>query len=185
MKYLMSILICISLGVSGSAVLALSFNEVFFLQDALNKHGFDAGPNDGQMGRKTRNAAKAFGLEYLAPQDPERLLYWMMSHSNKFAEEITDELHLENIKSEVAEKLRDPSSAMLRNVYLKTNEKGNSFICGEVNGKNAYGGYAGYTAFMSIGRPYGPDYKNGIYMLQSSDNALPYWWCALAFPKRK
>lgn len=44
--------------------------------------------------------------------------------------------------SEVASLLIDPSSAQFRNV-----REGNAALCGEINGKNSWGAYAGFTPF--------------------------------------
>jgi hypothetical protein len=44
-------------------------------------------------------------------------------------------------------KLRDPSSAQFRNVHL--NKIDSNTVCGEVNAKNAFGGYAGYMRFAA------------------------------------
>lgn len=47
-------------------------------------------------------------------------------------------------KHQVVALLRDPGSAKFRNI--KTNE---SAVCGEVNGKNAFGAYSGFKRFVS------------------------------------
>lgn len=51
-------------------------------------------------------------------------------------------------KSAVANMLKDPGSAQFRNVRLVPYGQG-SVICGEVNGKNSYGGYVGFKAFVA------------------------------------
>lgn len=43
-----------------------------------------------------------------------------------------------------ASKLRDPSSAQFRNVTA-----GSMFVCGEINGKNGFGAYNGFTRFYA------------------------------------
>lgn len=53
-------------------------------------------------------------------------------------------------KEIVASELRDPESAQFRNISkTKKNEFGVVTVCGEVNGKNAYGGYVGYQRFVN------------------------------------
>jgi len=53
-------------------------------------------------------------------------------------------------KETVASELRDPDSAQFRNIIeSKENEWGVVTVCGEVNGKNAYGGYVGYQRFVN------------------------------------
>ena len=49
----------------------------------------------------------------------------------------------------VASKMKDPASAQFRNVVAKgpNSDPKKWSICGEVNGKNAYGGYSGFTRF--------------------------------------
>lgn len=54
----------------------------------------------------------------------------------------------DKVKEAVAERLRDPDSAQFRNI--KSGERRGMFnVCGEVNGKNAYGAYAGYERFVA------------------------------------
>ncbi|MBN9479649.1 MAG: hypothetical protein J0I52_05375 [Bordetella sp.] len=47
----------------------------------------------------------------------------------------------------VTEKLRDPSSAQFRNVRRIEHSNGSTMFCGEVNGRNAYGGMSGFQRF--------------------------------------
>lgn len=49
---------------------------------------------------------------------------------------------VDGAKDAAAAELRDPSSAQFREV-----EAVDGAVCGEINGKNAYGGYAGFTRF--------------------------------------
>jgi len=51
-------------------------------------------------------------------------------------------------KKNVADSLKDPSSAQFRNVRLVPYKDG-SVICGEVNAKNSYGGYVGFKDFVA------------------------------------
>jgi hypothetical protein len=47
----------------------------------------------------------------------------------------------------VTDKLRDPSSAQFRNVRRIEHSNGSTMFCGEVNGRNAYGGMSGFQRF--------------------------------------
>lgn len=47
----------------------------------------------------------------------------------------------------VVNKLRDPSSAPFRNVRRIEHSNGSTMFCGEVNGRNAYGGMSGFQRF--------------------------------------
>lgn len=49
-------------------------------------------------------------------------------------------------KAAVAESLRDPSSAEFRGIR----RVGKNVICGEVNGRTVFGGYAGFRRFAAI-----------------------------------
>lgn len=49
-------------------------------------------------------------------------------------------------KKEVAALLRDPESAQFRDL-----RKAGGLVCGEVNGRNAFGAYAGYQRFVFDG----------------------------------
>lgn len=55
---------------------------------------------------------------------------------------------IERWKDFVREHLKDPKSAEFRNVYPSQTPKGTPAICGEVNSKNAFGGYTGYKPFI-------------------------------------
>lgn len=51
-------------------------------------------------------------------------------------------------KSAVAASLKDPDSAKFRNTRLVAHLQG-AVVCGEVNAKNSYGGYSGFTRFAA------------------------------------
>lgn len=63
-------------------------------------------------------------------------------------------------KHTVADELRDPGSARFRN--LRRMATGG--VCGEVNSKNAYGAYVGYSGFYYTGSEYG---RGGVYFADS------------------
>lgn len=48
--------------------------------------------------------------------------------------------------------LKDPESARFRNVHIGIDILGNKKVCGEINAKNAFGGYTGFTPFVFHGR---------------------------------
>ena len=54
---------------------------------------------------------------------------------------------IEKGKQAVADTLKDPASATFRNVRLIKHSEG-AVICGEINGKNSYGGYVGFSDFV-------------------------------------
>lgn len=62
------------------------------------------------------------------------------------------QLSEEVLKAKVAAALKDPQSAQFQGVQLVWSGRA---LCGEVNAKNSYGGYAGFKAFVADG--------NGVY----------------------
>lgn len=57
--------------------------------------------------------------------------------------------------AQLADTLRDPSSARFRNVFLQKTVGRDGLekvsLCGQVNSKNGYGGMSGFHSFMLIG----------------------------------
>lgn len=52
---------------------------------------------------------------------------------------------------DMEEKLKDASSARLKDVFfIPQSEKGSYVMCGKVNAKNSYGAYAGYESFTGM-----------------------------------
>lgn len=68
------------------------------------------------------------------------------------AQRIEGEAQVQRAGALLASSLRDPSSALFRNVFLQktTGRDGKEHVslCGEVNSKNGYGGMSGFHAFM-------------------------------------
>lgn len=60
----------------------------------------------------------------------------------------TPEQAIANAQAAVASLLKDPGSAQFRNVRINAYGDG-KVICGEVNAKNSYGGYVGFSPFMA------------------------------------
>ena len=153
--------------------------KVFSLQKALKDHDFYSEKLDGRLGPATRRALREFAEKYAIESDAQSVIRFMMQQSVKFRTEITDEESLEVIRLEVAEGLRDPDSAKIRNVY-KVDGGVSELVCGEVNGRNAYGGYAGFTPFYgslieSIGFFI-------LYGIEDPDDTFIAYKCALTFP---
>lgn len=88
-------------------------------------------------------------------------------------------------QSEVAANLKDPASAQFRNVKVAKMEDADddrviAVVCGEINGKNGFGAYAGFHPFYvelnmkSKGMfSKGVDYTLGDHFLSSSDTPSP------------
>nr|WP_154294235.1 hypothetical protein [Escherichia coli] len=88
-------------------------------------------------------------------------------------------------KSEVAANLKDPASAQFRNVKIAKMTDADdgriiAVVCGEINGKNGFGAYAGFHPFFvelnmkSKGMfSKGVDYTLGEHFLSSKDTPPP------------
>lgn len=55
-------------------------------------------------------------------------------------------------QSEISQNLKDPNSGIFRNSFFNKDERMpddgvSGYVCGEVNAKNAFGAYAGFTPF--------------------------------------
>ena len=175
-----SALVVAMLSSTGPA-LALGFHEIYILQSQLANHGFDAGRPDGRLGPATRRAVAAFAEQHGIASDPESVLAFMFQRSRDTRIEITDQDTLQIIEAEVAQNLRDPSSVMIRNVFRVTDGTG-QWVCGEVNGRNAYGGYAGFTGFTGMMVLAGGFVLIGI---AEQDNPFITLRCATSFPKQE
>ena len=58
---------------------------------------------------------------------------------------------IDRSKAAVRQRLREPSSATFKNVVFRTLQGKAPMVCGEVNGKNGFGGYTGYQRFVAAG----------------------------------
>lgn len=54
-------------------------------------------------------------------------------------------------RERVAAQLRDPNSAQFRNINMIAQSTGGEAVCGEVNGRNAFGAYSGFQRFVFYG----------------------------------
>ena len=68
--------------------------------------------------------------------------------SHSVASSTLTEVDRDAIIQRVKASLRDPDSAEFRNLAAYNDARLGKVICGEVNAKNAYGGYVGYLAFI-------------------------------------
>lgn len=57
------------------------------------------------------------------------------------------EAEVERLREALDNRLKDPGSAQLRDVAI-LDSPGMQWACGQVNAKNSFGGYVGYTAFV-------------------------------------
>lgn len=56
---------------------------------------------------------------------------------------------IEAAKQSIVASMKDPESAQFRNLVV-IEKQGKRVVCGEVNAKNAFGGYVGFRQFYSV-----------------------------------
>jgi len=182
-KSLLTSAVCV-IALAGQAK-ALDREMVFALQLTMLDHGFDSGGLDGRLGPATRRAIAGFAEKYRLPEDPEAMIRGIAARSAAHSFVITEDANLsdedlEYIKESLAEMVRDPSSVQIKNVRLVEDTIGR-FYCGEINTKNAYGGYTGFTHFHSLPTFFLTDTS---FMIDDPDERFSFWECALAIPKK-
>ena len=167
-----------------SPVKAIDRSALYMLQSTMKEHGFDSGKPDGLIGPATRGAIAGFAEKYDLPEDPDDMIRELVSRSMSHSYAITKEANLseaklQEIKEEVGALLKDPSSVQIRNVRIAEGPKGR-FYCGEVNGKNAFGAYAGFRKFNSL-----PGFMEWpTFYIENPNDDFVFWQCVLAIPKR-
>ena len=67
--------------------------------------------------------------------------------------------YIEHLK----EQLKDPDSAQFKNLSFASSTEFGNALCGEVNAKNSYGGYVGFTLFSVTDRPFFKDSRVTIF----------------------
>lgn len=83
----------------------------------------------------------------------------------------SEEGAIEAGKKSVVAVLKDGDSAKFRNVRLRPHLQG-AVVCGEVNAKNSYGGYVGFTRFAAgINGAMLEDTSSGNLDINSASNA--------------
>jgi hypothetical protein len=75
------------------------------------------------------------------------------------------------VKSAVAYRLRDATSARWRNIVAITNAQGRTYVCGQVNSTNGFGGYTGFMPF------WGRWQTSGAFRVEhiATPNGAPYF----------
>lgn len=182
LKKMKLILVVISVFFTFSSLAYAYEDRIFVLQTVLNDHGFDAGEPDGKVGPRTREAAAAMGQKYGMPESPDELINAIISRNASNSKWLDDEA-LEEVRNGVGELLKDPSSAQVRKVRIVEGHSG-PFLCGEVNGKNSYGAYAGFTQFRSLGvtNVLFKTYADLLYYIEQPDSSFIFWTCLLEIP---
>jgi hypothetical protein len=86
--------------------------------------------------------------------------------ANPYAEVRRPPATVTKYRQAVAESLRDPESARFTGVRVVRTENGRDALCGSVNAKNAYGGYAGADLFYAEMIPVGQGFAAVPFMVR-------------------
>lgn len=78
---------------------------------------------------------------------------------------ITD-AQMKAIRETVAYDMKDPDSVQFRNMAATRSPSGVTYVCGEVNARNGFGGYVGFSPFYGMFKPNGA--KFNIVMMPGS-----------------
>jgi hypothetical protein len=184
MQILKAVLLLLITSFVPQKAMAMDTSTLLILQSTLNDHLFNVGEPDGNIGPATRRGLEEFAETYGTSSDPQAVLSFIIQKSVAARQPIEDEIVLKDIEEEIAAQLRDPSSVMIRNVF-KVENPSTTFICGEVNGKNAYGGYAGFNWFYGMDLT---DLMGGSFVFLTMDRpdfALAELQCLMSFPLRQ
>lgn len=129
----------------GQSALPADVELAFAAQMKLNALTDRDIKRDGQIGPATQAAIEEVAQEYGFDPTYEAFLHHFATRAIHERRNDIPQAAVDAVQEEVASQLLDPSSAKFRNIYLM--ESG--MICGEVNAKNPYGGYAGFTPFIA------------------------------------
>lgn len=88
---------------------------------------------------------------------------------------------VEGLRDSVREQLNDPDSARFRyERYVGDWTVQRGFLCGEVNAKNAMGGYVGYRPFATgdglANIQSDVEREAGIKVCDIDESMVPWWW---------
>jgi hypothetical protein len=80
-------------------------------------------------------------------------LFWPKCNQEEpiVSEELRNSAWVDEGKKAVREKLRDPESAQFKDAFFHRGGAGVPMSCGLVNSKNGFGGYVGWTRYLSGG----------------------------------
>lgn len=64
---------------------------------------------------------------------------------------VKDIAWVEHMQDKVRERMKDPESVQFRNSRIYRGFNNSPVVCGEVNAKNSFGGYNGFSGFIAAG----------------------------------
>lgn len=149
-----------------TAIAVLGVSGMAFL---INSPGFQASAAKSEAERKAeeRQSASSQPIESNEPDTPAKAIP-KEEPENPYADDVRQYVWIDRGKDAIIEKLKDPDSAKFRNVRFYSGG-GVPVVCGQVNAKNAFGGYTGFERFIAAGPQ--------LAYLESeiSDGIAPVW----------
>lgn len=115
--------------------------DIAILQLVASQNGFKL-KVDGKWGPRTAAGLTKFSEKFMLPHNATQMLQELNSRKLSGVYYFSSGQYLEEIKKMAAYDLMDPDSAKIRNVFTD-----GTYICGEINAKNAFGAYSGYRPF--------------------------------------
>lgn len=103
----------------------------------------------------TREGEKAMSLQKGTPLALATLLLAGCAGVDKVGPEVAlPPAAQHTVAQAVADQMKDPNSAEFRNWHAFESQNG-LLVCGEINAKNSFGGYVGFTHFVAHASPDG------------------------------
>jgi hypothetical protein len=190
MKYVLSVSVGLSFLTAflmATQSYASDWRTVASVQVILNSHGYNVGDVDGVAGPATRRALQSFALVHSIEPTVRAFYEYAVSRNLQERVPISDEGYLDSIRDSVSANLRDPSSAQFRNIYAITGPSvvqgsDRTYVCGQVNARNAFGGYAGFQYFYGTQIVIGENRNHFLFWsIDGPDRDLAEMFCTLTF----
>lgn len=121
--------------------------KIFLVQNYLNDSGFNAGEPDGLIGGKTRSAISEYSIANGLDNEIVAVESHMMLQALRLQVPLEPDGLPVEIGASLSSQFKDPSSVIFSSLTSRELKDGSVVYCGEANGKNSYGAYAGGQPF--------------------------------------
>ncbi len=140
--------ICLLMSLSNPAISAGFDREVYALQVRLKIDGYYADETDGLSGPNFRNALKGYALEYGTSASSSSVSNHIANRAIQDEMRSPTKTELEKAHAAARDEIKDGPSARFRKEFAFDVGR-NVVICGEINGKNSYGAYVGFSSYQA------------------------------------
>lgn len=136
-------LLLIAAFIAAQPAFAADAIKVLETQVILRFIGLSPGEPDGAIGPKTRAAIAEYSEKYGSEETVDDVRSTMRRINISQRKPISDQAWIATIRESASVDMKDPSSTQVRDLYLISSDR-SAHICGQINGKNSYGAYAGF-----------------------------------------